>query len=349
MISDTPCDRCSISARRVAVLGGPTGPLTGQPSSVTRLASGKYIVLTRRTSQPDSMLPVFNADGTFERYLARRGQGPGEVTSPVAIAERPDSTVLVYERGLTHSFSASLRFVGVNRATSNLSSGSSLALLAKDGLAAYTNIGVLDTVYFHRGGQTAPRAFSAPAIERGGNGRVIAKKDVSADARLWVVQSYHENGYSATEYDTSGNRGALLRHKPEWWFGGTVGATVVMRPGQAPAVAGDTIARPNSDAWDAWWAGNGVLLSLFQHSTDSWKGIQLRSRFNGGGSYVSVVEAVDTKTGRLIGRADLHGFPVALIGGLQVVTYREDADGFPYVDVWQLTVAAPPSPARSQH
>ena len=57
--------------------------------------------------------------------------------------------------------------------------------------------------------------------------------------------------------------------------------------------------------------------------------------------YRSVVEVVETETGRLVSSASVPGLVVTLLPDQHVATYREDEAGVPFLDVFRMTVSRP--------
>jgi hypothetical protein len=338
-VPDQPCDRCRLTAVRRTTLGGPQAPLTGLPSSVTRATSGKYLILTRRVEVRDSMVPVFDSGGRFERYLARRGQGPGELTAPIAILPTRGDSVLVLERGLARTYAASLRGFRDVRLQSPVGTVHSITRVTGDGLLAFTLLaGSLDSVFLGRGALVGHRGFGAPPSDPSPRGGLLARAESPPpDASLWLVQAIEASGYVAMKYDTLGNRTLALRRRPSWWFSGAGPAPVVVRlpDGAAPVGGPDTLPRPASRVVDALITDDGVLHVLTSHASTGWRSVRRESAF-ADQVYVSVIESIDTRTNRLVGRVEIAGYAVALLGASGVATYREDRDGFPYLDIWRL-------------
>jgi hypothetical protein len=79
VIPDEPsCARCSISAHRLVTLGADdgVGSLNGKPMSVIIDSRGRYWLF-----QELEPATVFNANGTVDRMVGRKGSGPGEFQS----------------------------------------------------------------------------------------------------------------------------------------------------------------------------------------------------------------------------------------------------------------------------
>lgn len=86
------CSECEIEMERVAILGGADLPFEfGSFTSIAVMSDGRYLAGLRDEGQ----LALFNADGTFERLIGRRGQGPGEFEDIGPVAVLPGDTVYV--------------------------------------------------------------------------------------------------------------------------------------------------------------------------------------------------------------------------------------------------------------
>jgi hypothetical protein len=95
-LAERRCEGCSVRLTPIATLqSGYDGPLTGEPSSVSRDARGRYLVTQyiRFTE-----FAVFRPDGSFEGTFGREGRGPGEFVQIDHVAVLGDS-VLVFDPG----------------------------------------------------------------------------------------------------------------------------------------------------------------------------------------------------------------------------------------------------------
>jgi hypothetical protein len=57
-----------------------------------------------------------------------------------------------------------------------------------------------------------------------------------------------------------------------------------------------------------------------------------------------MIEIVAPETGVLVGIAEVRGYPIGWLSEELVGTYREDANGLPYIDVWTVEVVRSSSP-----
>lgn len=79
----------------IGELDGPEEYLFGRISSITVDADGRVFVLDGQARD----IRVFDSDGTYVETVARRGEGPGELSNPTSVAVLPDGRVLAHEAG----------------------------------------------------------------------------------------------------------------------------------------------------------------------------------------------------------------------------------------------------------
>jgi hypothetical protein len=109
-ISSLPsCSKCSIELDVVATLAPPVDSLSfGIQTKLTRLSNGTFVVWgLNETKSP----VLFDPAGRFSRVLARRGQGPGELSSVDMVVAGPGDTIWVVAGGRKNIFAPSGTFV----------------------------------------------------------------------------------------------------------------------------------------------------------------------------------------------------------------------------------------------
>ena len=79
----------------IGELDGPEEYLFGSISSITVDGSGRVFVLDGQAGD----IRVFDSEGTYIETVARRGEGPGELSNPSSVAVLPDGRVLAHEAG----------------------------------------------------------------------------------------------------------------------------------------------------------------------------------------------------------------------------------------------------------
>ena len=79
----------------IGELDGPEEYLFGSIRSITVDADGRVFVLDGQAAD----IRVFDSEGTYVETVARRGEGPGELSNATSVAVLPDGRVLAHEAG----------------------------------------------------------------------------------------------------------------------------------------------------------------------------------------------------------------------------------------------------------
>ena len=93
------CERCRLSFERIATvydLDGRAGMSPPPPQSMIRTRTGQFFLTTTNPFTPLH----FDDRGTFVRTLGTRGQGPGEYSMPMWLAEGRGDTVWTFDPAL---------------------------------------------------------------------------------------------------------------------------------------------------------------------------------------------------------------------------------------------------------
>ena len=344
------CARCSVAVQRVATIGGINSALRGQPRAMVRTGRGDFILLE---PVPGRIL-VFDSAGNSRGFLAGRGQGPGELTRPQRITIGAGDTLLVYEADKVSLFGPTLTFVRSIRLTAPVGGLGSFARLENGLLATRPNGGRPgDSTYLTMRradgsvlGQALPTAIgglpSASPRPRHVAGRT------STGVGLWIVWAHwNSNGYRVSWADTTLRMTEAFERKPDWWHYGVrpFATTHTVRGGQViiDPPLGTPVPRQPTDVRDARQASRGHLLFLIAQPLREWPRVTNDELWWRG--YSAVVEVIDPRTNRLVGSSTTPGLPLLLVDDEHFVTYRDDADGAPYLDVWRITIAQGPEGA----
>lgn len=92
---DRPLELARETRFQIGALEGAEWEMLSDVASVAFDAAGNLYVFDRGTGR----LNVHAPDGSFVRTVLRRGDGPGEVSMPLAVAVSPDGTVAVVDMG----------------------------------------------------------------------------------------------------------------------------------------------------------------------------------------------------------------------------------------------------------
>ena len=83
--------------------------------------------------------------------------------------------------------------------------------------------------------------------------------------------------------------------------------------------------------------GQQRLLVLLGKTPPNWKAVKLADRWLARNN-LTVVEVLDPAGTRFLGSVEVEGFALSLLSDTRFATYREDADGVPWIDIWQITI-----------
>jgi hypothetical protein len=163
--------------------------------------------------------------------------------------------------------------------------------------------------------------------------RALAAAGAKQDGLLWVAESYfvRTRGYEVMLVDTVGRARQTFRREAEWWNS--------WASAPAPGVfnTSDTARRPPSSVVDVREDKRGRLLVLVSHPREGWKTVRVEDRYQEG-NYFAVLDVIDPRSGRLLATLRVEGQPLAVLSDDQFATYREDRDGYPFIDVWRIKV-----------
>jgi hypothetical protein len=163
--------------------------------------------------------------------------------------------------------------------------------------------------------------------------RALAPASGMWSAPLWVAESYFvdSEGYDVMLVDTLGGARQTFRRRAEWWH------SRESAPAPGYFSTADSIRRVPTSVVGVREDKRGRLLVLVSHASPSWKGVTRTSQFQEA-NYVAILEVIEPKTRRLLASFRVNGFPRSVISDNRFVTYREDRDGYPYLDVWRFNV-----------
>lgn len=339
VVRDPPkCPLCRVTLEPVVTLGERegSGALPGDPVTVATDSRGFFYVLT--FAERDRVL-AFDRNGSFTRSLGRSGQGPGEYQNIQHIEVVTGDSLYVYDGGnarltvLTPSWEDARAEVlpgGIHRGI-RLDDG---ALLINATVGTREAIGL--PLHLLRDSPTPTRSFgSETALFRPGipylNWRSLA---LAGDTAVWTAP---RTKYELELWRFDGARALTLVRETNWFRPYEVRQPISPEnPGQ-PWLTGIHAAKSGE-----------IFVAVIVPRAD-WKDrlgppIQTaagpRYRRDNPNLWETVIEVIDGTTGDLLvtDRVDaaIHGF----IGSHLVYSYREDDSGFPFVDVWRLSITS---------
>jgi hypothetical protein len=138
------------------------------------------------------------------------------------------------------------------------------------------------------------------------------------------------SGYHLALVDTAGRTKLSLERQVVSW------TTRKTDPTFTPLQ--DTTATPYPGIRHIREDARGHVLVLLRRPRSDWKAVKQEDRYAAANSH-TVLEVLDPVRGRLLATAQVEGFPLRLLSDTRFATYREDSDGVPWVDVWEITFA----------
>ena len=326
------CGACDSRATLEYTIRGTDTPLEGLPRGVGQDRRGRLIVWpTRRPPL------VFDSRGRFLTQLGKVGVGPGEVTPVRWVVAGNDDTLRVYSNTRVNVFSGDLRHVRtyVERSTET---GSEHVVHLPGGMTARLSAivpnrsGDLSPIYLRDRTGRLIRELS-PTTRPLRPSRALARAAAGWGAPLWVAESVFigSDGYDVMLVDTLGRSLKTLRRRADWWFSLTSPRPFRLYDPSA------TVDRPTSSIESVREDARGRLLILTNHSAPDWKAVKGTDRFLQE-NYIAVLDVIDPGTGRVLQSFRAPGFARGVVSDDRFVTYREDSEGYPYVDVWRFQV-----------
>jgi hypothetical protein len=325
------CPTCEIVLERVATVGDTAGP--GVLTSYLQLYrdSRGRLYVTQETGTPGQIL-VFDPSGRFMRTIGREGSGPGEYRVPMAMVIAPGDTIHVFDGpNRRHSvLSPSYEVVRSMRMSSGvgfsiwLGPGRWLAAQRRNTLGTVgLPLHILDDT-----GVVLQSFGAAPPIDPQTT-QII--RSIALGLTRGQVRSAEYGRYYIEVWDTTGRRLAAFERSVDWFP-------------RHPA--------PNDPAFRRYFAKSNIVAMREEAEGKLWVVMKVQTseadrdpnvRREGGvsiGTYATMVEIIDTRTGRLIAS---KRFPIELsrggawlLGEDMIYGVRETAAGFNVLDVWRL-------------
>lgn len=332
------CKTCEIVLEHVVTLGDREGPgqVAVPSAAIVRDSKGNYYVAH------SSQVFVFDPAGTFLRTFGRRGDGPGEYKGIGHLRFRAGDTLEIYSRARRTVLAPDLSVVSTNRVgVSYLQSvflGDARAVvnhpltapgrigyplqLVNDSGQIVRSFGVLGEPHYRSGEPLKLRRPLAPGPDEGS---------------VWSVG---RADYLIELWDTTGARLAALQRDVDWFephvldrFEGPNGPPP--QPGVSLVTRGQ---------------GGRLWLTVFVPA-ENWRDAYTRGQDGGWEvkpeSFAKLwdtrLEVVDPSVGQLVVSRLFRGTTfVGFLGDDGIVSYREDEMGYPFLDVWRMSVTGNP-------
>lgn len=328
---------CGIEVTEVAVLGGDEAGLgfVGRPRSMARLSDGRFLLAD---FHDQDRVKVYAPDGTYERSVGRRGEGPGEFMSVASVSRLAGDTVEAYDFSLqrivrlTPDFEVvetqRLEMVGGGMAMTTLPDGSRIM---NQRLMTPQSMG-LPLHAWDRDGSFVRSFGASPPIEDLRNSDLYFRRlSPASDSSAW---SAHRVRYAIEEWTVDGTMVRELTRDVPWF------------PPAEHAGFVDATSPPNVELGLIHADRAGRLWVVLQVPDPRWEeSLVMRPDPYGRERLVpgnprqyqdSVIEVIDPETGRIVARARTdHRIRGFVEDGL-VYTYEETDALEPVVRILEL-------------
>lgn len=325
------CAPCITRASREYTIDGRVTPIEGRPSGVTQDRRGRLIVWYTR--QP---LFVFDSSGRLVTRVGKVGVGPGEITPVRWVVAGRDDTVRVHATGRINVFAGrDFHYVRSTIWRSPEPAPRDILPLPSGITASRSGIsserGDLNPIFLRdRNGQLI-RQLSPTKWEYRPD-RVLAAAATTWEAPLWLAESrfLKSEGYSVMLVDTLGVVRRTFERNPDWWQS----QQTVLPPRMLTSMS-DTVRRPSANVESLREDNRGRLHVLVRMPRPDWAAVRADEQYQEG-NYLAMLEVIEPRTRRLVASIRIVGAPIAVVGDNRLVTYREDREGYPHIDVWRI-------------
>ena len=332
-VSGTPCTSCTIEKRVVLRLPGRVNEMISPYTILARDSRGRWLLSTIEIAPSIS---VYDSTGILLQNFSRRGEGPGEHSRVSVMAVTRGDTVHLFDNALRRHtvFSPSYQYVRSSSYPGRIWQAGEL----DDGtLVVNGDLPTPDRVGFplHRMNQDGSLRESFGAEGTGYRmdaSHLLARYIAHAGGdQVWQIPwaVYQPTLWSPDRKVTHVQRDAA------WFPPVQTQRSPGGREPPTPWVHGIWLDN-NQLLWtmlrvpDANWApgpGAQALRPDQQHLVD----------FNR--EYDTLIEVIDARTGRLIAAQRFDEALWKLLPGGYVTWYREDPNGEPHLEIWQLMVS----------
>lgn len=338
--SEQKCARCTIMLDHVATLGDREGPGTVTLTSViARDSRGRYY--TSHSEIPGLVL-VFDSTGSFLKSIGRKGKGPGEYGSVMAIEIGPADTLhffdndpprwTVLDSGYNVVRVTALEVHGIEPRGAlvydNSLSVINATIPSPDRVGFPLHLLEADGVLGRSFGAESPIFRpDVPYLLF----RWLAKSDIR---KVWAT---HYSQYVIELWDLNGAQLQRIVRRAQWfrpWL-----KAELFSPAKAPQPRmADIYERADGRLWTLARVGARDWAQGLRIETNDPPGTRFYVPDRWERVYDSVIELIDPNTGLLVVSERVPKYLITFVGDNLVVGYHEDDEGFPFLDVWRVEV-----------
>jgi hypothetical protein len=320
----------------LVTLGTRDGPgaLVSSPITVSRDSRGRYYVLQFRET---SSILVFALGGEFLQAIGRRGQGPGEFEHILYFDVGSGDSLRVYDGGTRRRTVLSPTWEYVSSSRMDVDAFNAIELPTGETVIngvvnSPDRIGLpLHTVDEQGHLQRSFGSFDDVAIYRGDLQYLMWRRMAPAGVNgVWAAPP---NRYVIELWDTNGERQRELLRDADWFKPYT--ERVPPTPDRPPPPALSSL---HLDATGKLWVAIAVpaldWADRLGPAVETPYGKQYRA--SNPEAWDTVIEVIDPAGGRVVASQRVSPLVSGFIDDEHVYAYREDDEGVPFIDVWQL-------------
>ena len=337
-VQDPPtCQGCEITFEHVVTLGDREGPGRVMPPNATAIDSkGNFYLGHGDGSSRVRQVWVFSPEGEFLRTFGREGEGPGEYENIALMEMLQGDTLEIYDQRLRRRtilapdltvLSTSAYKVGTFWRSVRLPDG---RLAVNEHLQTPERIGYPFQLIDQSGEIVRSFGMVKPEYREGESDKYRRLVTRGPDGgSVWTLGS---GDYLMELWDTTGVRLKALQRDAEWFERRLVGRPVTV-DGPTPLAL---LRYVRSDSKGRLWISGLV-------AKNDWRDLATADPDFASSAlgfmelFEPIIEVVDPETGELLAS---EVFPDLSLGGFlgedMIITYKEDAMGYPLLDIWRI-------------
>ena len=340
VVPDAPaCATCVLDISAVVELGDREGPgIVGEQAYVSHSDDGDYYV---SSVLQEGRLLRFSPAGVFQDAIGRTGEGPGEYTWPVLLKGSADNLSIL---DIGHYPNRLTTIRGGEVATWSLPFVVGTWAVLPDGRYVFSAasfapdlIGPVHVYDEASRGITRSMGDEGVRVDRSPRSRVVLTRRVAAaaDGNIWAA---HENRYRIDKWSPDGDPLVRIERDAPWFqpWEAWPGVDYEVRPPPAIVGVGD-------------W-GEGLLMVVVRLADADWRPIRpTRNPLPGHEAtmpaqenelYDTMIEVLDTRSGTVLGRTQVDGRVVGLVGRDGFYSYAEHSElGESKYIVWSVALS----------
>jgi hypothetical protein len=343
-------DRCELAVIPEVTLGDTDGPgAVGPTIHVRRDSRSRYYTTG---GQFLGVIQVFDGNGTFSHALGGFGGGPGEFRGIADLRVSPGDSLFVWDnRNLRMTvLSPAGEVARSTRMAVRILPGGGVPLPDAD-MLVNANVPTRERagLPIHRldaeGRILTSFGADEPYFDARNPVALLRAMTLAGPDTLWTAVT---TDYKLESWVLSaGRKTREIVRDPDWWVRGD--AAAVLSPDHPPASRIQGIrALPGTD----------LVLVIARRPGPNWRdGLELRRTPEGEfwipvvweDVHNSVIEVLDASRDRLLASLHLPHYVRGFVDDTRIFSYRETADGFPFLDVWRVILTGCPlSPSKEE-